>query len=854
MSLKRNLKTYLIAAVILLMGGLAVGTVATAKQPSSYLGIRKVWEFKTPEGEGFDWDAWSNAAKDLTIVLEVSYYNLDQYGNPTGDLVTDKVYMDSGAAGYPGSLEWFKQKHTDGLIRVESVKEVTGGAVQGGVTIPGIENIGDYVLFDTDVEWKEGKEIYHCGDSIYIGYGMSDILILEKEDIADGEEYSYSVESDMEGVKESVVTLTKEHPRQLVQVSGIENSYVCYTVNEGGGGEITLEVKGKDIPRSVIETQGVYMEYGSDITIHAPEDSGKKYTFELYYQGSDGERYCDSRTIESGGTGRMEASQADGVYVVRLTKVEDTVAPVSEIQLQSEEPENEPTEGSGNTGESESGETGTGTEDGKTTPEEADNTGNTEDLSGSSAGNETGSTDGTEIKDEGTPLTNGEAVDADEDSAGNEQESPDVPGDTANDISGNVTDGGSTDTSEDTGDGEEQAENPGNSEGVQESVDNPDAEIMPLDAGADDPLEGYAFTVDYSYKASGVSVEDIRVVNSAYTNITVSAESNGSSEKNAWPYKVLRRNEGEESYTEIGTITVGAEQSLAEAMEGIGGAADGVYSLQAAGDCTITYYNPGVVITNTYKKLGAYNVVHEYYVNEVLPENYEGRSVITLEKGALDEVVTAEGVDHQTEFEKRQYEYVSAAYGIGERKPDFAEEATPGDDENADEGIAANSETSGDAEVDSKEQNGVQWKPVDDYQEEADKANAVVKKDGDEVVILKYVRTTDPDDPEDPPKDPEDPKDPPKDPETPPDLPDPNDPESPPTITITDDDVPRTYVRVWDSEKEEWVYLPEDEVPLAGRTSAKTADGMAPVFWMFMAGLSVAGVGVFRYNKKKKEE
>lgn len=65
-------------------------------------------------------------------------------------------------------------------------------------------------------------------------------------------------------------------------------------------------------------------------------------------------------------------------------------------------------------------------------------------------------------------------------------------------------------------------------------------------------------------------------------------------------------------------------------------------------------------------------------------------------------------------------------------------------------------------------------------------------------------------------------------------------------------DVPRTYVRVWDPQKEEWVYLPEDEVPLAGRTSAKTADGMAPVLWMFMTGLSVAGGGSIPLRQEEK--
>ncbi|NBJ94449.1 Spy0128 family protein [Parablautia muri] len=45
--------------------------------------------------------------------------------------------------------------------------------------------------------------------------------------------------------------------------------------------------------------------------------------------------------------------------------------------------------------------------------------------------------------------------------------------------------------------------------------------------------------------------------------------------------------------------------------------------------------------------------------------------------------------------------------------------------------------------------------------------------------------------------------------------PDPRIPDSPDIITIDDDGVPRTYVRVWDSEDENWTYIPEDDVPRA---------------------------------------
>ncbi len=51
-------------------------------------------------------------------------------------------------------------------------------------------------------------------------------------------------------------------------------------------------------------------------------------------------------------------------------------------------------------------------------------------------------------------------------------------------------------------------------------------------------------------------------------------------------------------------------------------------------------------------------------------------------------------------------------------------------------------------------------------------------------------------------------------PETTP-TPDPRMPDSPDIITIDDEGVPRTYVKIWDSEEEDWTYIPEDDVPRA---------------------------------------
>ena len=122
----------------------------------------------------------------------------------------------------------------------------------------------------------------------------------------------------------------------------------------------------------------------------------------------------------------------------------------------------------------------------------------------------------------------------------------------------------------------------------------------------------------------------------------------------------------------------------------------------------------------------------------------------------------------------------------------------------------------------------------------------------------------DPEDPKDPPKDPEEPEIPPEDPEeteippedpeTPPDrpteLPDPNDPDSPDTITIWDDGVPKTYIRVWDPEEGEWVYIPDNEVPLIPMT--EDTPRTAP--WIMVCLSSLAGLCAFLLKKRPEEE
>lgn len=112
----------------------------------------------------------------------------------------------------------------------------------------------------------------------------------------------------------------------------------------------------------------------------------------------------------------------------------------------------------------------------------------------------------------------------------------------------------------------------------------------------------------------------------------------------------------------------------------------------------------------------------------------------------------------------------------------------------------------------------------------------------------------DPENPETPPETPENPETPPETPETPPEapvtpeapftpptepgnpvepvdpeiprlqeLPDPNDPNSPDEVTIWENGVPLTYIKVWDPDREEYVYILADEPPLASASSEPTA-------------------------------
>ena len=161
----------------------------------------------------------------------------------------------------------------------------------------------------------------------------------------------------------------------------------------------------------------------------------------------------------------------------------------------------------------------------------------------------------------------------------------------------------------------------------------------------------------------------------------------------------------------------------------------------------------------------------------------------------------------------------------------------------------------------------------------------------------------DPDDPTEPPEDPDEPKEPPTDPpedpeqptetpeeppeipetpeetpeppvetpeepqeeqpeepqeEYPTELPDPNDPDSPDVITILEEGVPKTYKKIWDPETEAWMYILDDEIPLANMDfpleTPATSDDSRTGLWLLLNGLSFSGLAAIFLTKLRRNK
>lgn len=85
-------------------------------------------------------------------------------------------------------------------------------------------------------------------------------------------------------------------------------------------------------------------------------------------------------------------------------------------------------------------------------------------------------------------------------------------------------------------------------------------------------------------------------------------------------------------------------------------------------------------------------------------------------------------------------------------------------------------------------------------------------------------------------------------------LPDPNEPDSPDVVTIIEDEVPTTYVKVQAPETEEFMYIPEEDVPLYGFEIPETGDNGQTVLWAALSAASLTGIAVLTVTRKKEEE
>ncbi len=246
---------------------------------------------------------------------------------------------------------------------------------------------------------------------------------------------------------------------------------------------------------------------------------------------------------------------------------------------------------------------------------------------------------------------------------------------------------------------------------------------------------------------------------------------------------------------------------------------------------------------------GSYKVVHTYYFRDSSGrDHFEGRSAVSTVEAALDgRTYDADSVTKilTCEANNRTYVYDNSVYGYvtGDTADDRPTIQDPGDTL---------------------------------YRAEPRMEWVKATENGDQIIILKYYRQTsgsggggsDPgsDDPEDhttrstePATEttPESGTDPATetlpDPERP-ELPDPNAPDSPDTVTIMEDGVPVTYVKVWDPETGQYRYIPENELPLWGIFLPKTGDTSRSSLWGLLTISSLIllwGMWFFKSRERK---
>ena len=65
--------------------------------------------------------------------------------------------------------------------------------------------------------------------------------------------------------------------------------------------------------------------------------------------------------------------------------------------------------------------------------------------------------------------------------------------------------------------------------------------------------------------------------------------------------------------------------------------------------------------------------------------------------------------------------------------------------------------------------------------------------------------------------------------------------------------MPRTYIKVWDPENEEWVYIPEEDVPRIDMNVPRTGDNTHIALWGTLAVLSGAGLTALVVTDKTRK-
>lgn len=189
--------------------------------------------------------------------------------------------------------------------------------------------------------------------------------------------------------------------------------------------------------------------------------------------------------------------------------------------------------------------------------------------------------------------------------------------------------------------------------------------------------------------------------------------------------------------------------------------------------------------------VGSYRYVHEYYLQN--PDGtltLEGTSEIGSSEGVSlveERQYTQADVSKEPEFQGRTYTYDGAAYGIVLSETDyFADEIM---------------------------------------------RSAIATESGEQIIILRYVRSS----------------------ASAALLPDPNDPESPEKTTVWEDDALRDYVKVWDSGEEKFVYVPDDSAPDVPAVP-ETGEEYDLILWVGVAAVSAAGAGALILTQKKEKE